>query len=976
MSEIVERMNQFLEYHHRLKGDEKGEAQVFLDRLFQAFGHAGLKEAGANCEERIKGKDQKGTSFADLVWRVPGHSGVLIEMKKRGEKLEKHYMQAREYWVNMPDKVKYVILCNFDEFRIYDMLLQIDDPMDTVATADLPQRFTALNFLFPIEKDPLFENDLIAVTRGAADKVAEVFNSLVHGWGGYRKQADCLDREAAQRFTLQCVTALFAEDIDLLPRGLFTELIHDCIQEPDKWNSYDSFTALFQQMNNPKEAKGGRFKGVPYFNGGLFSRVEPVELTPDELRLLLNAANENWSKVKPPIFGALFEGSMDEKERHAFGAHFTSELDILKVVIPTIVRPWRERIDSATTYKELSIIRRELFEFQVLDPSCGSGNFLYVAYRELKRLEMQLITKVHENFGMRLKQIVGASTVVSTHHFHGIDIKPFAVELAKLVMMLAKKLALDEARSWFHAHEVPQAFEFEQALPLDNLDKNIVCDDALFCKWPKAQAIIGNPPYQSKNKMQQELGADYVAKVRAHYSKVPGRADYCVYWFHRAHDEMKKGDRAGLVGTNTIRQNYSREGSLDHIVNNGGTITEAVSTQVWSGDAVVHVSIVNWLKGKEKGRKKLHFQIGDNRNSPWEVLELPEINSSLSKTIDVSKAAKLAINSESKTCFQGQTHGHEGFLLPNEDAEKEIADNPDSNDVLFPYLTADEMLGRIDSLPTRHVIDFQPRDVLQASKYKAPFARVKAMVLPTREKAARKEEERNAKVLAENPKARVNRHHRNFLNSWWLLSYPRSEMVARIKELSRFAVCGQVTKRPIFDFIDPGINPNAALMVFTFEDDYSFGILQSAIHWAWFVARCSTLKGDFRYTSNSVYDTFPWPQAPTMANVRKVAKAAVALRELRRKIMADNGLSLRDLYRTLETPGKNPLRDAHERLDKAVRAAYRMRANEDPLAFLLKLNLDIFNQVFATKKLTAPGLPPCVTDPSEFITDDCVKMPE
>ena len=165
---------------------------------------------------------------------------------------------------------------------------------------------------------------------------------------------------------------------------------------------------------------------------------------------------------------------------------------------------------------------------------------------------------------------------------------------------------------------------YDEGLPLDRLESNIICDDALFCVWPEFDVVIGNPPYQSKNKMQQEMDKDYIDHVRAHYPNVSGRADYCVYWFRRTHDEMKPGQRAGLVGTNTIRQNYSREGGLDYIVNNNGTITDAVSTQVWLGDAVVHVSIVNWVKGKTQGKKRLAFQRGDLIDSPFEYYDLDQ----------------------------------------------------------------------------------------------------------------------------------------------------------------------------------------------------------------------------------------------------------------------------------------------------------------------------------------------------------------
>jgi hypothetical protein len=384
-----------------IKGDEKGQAQVFLDRLFQAFGHAGVLEMGGEFEYRVH--PGKGTKFADLVWP----KRVLIEMKKRGEKLQHHYQQARDYWMNLvKDRARYVVLCNFDEFWIYDFDYQMNEPVDRVAVTDLATRYTALNFLFPIPRDPQFKNDLVAVTRKAAQKVATAFNSMV------QRDRKPIERDRAQRFILQCVVALFAEDIGLLPRGFFTEVLNDC-KKPGG-SSFDLLGGLFRQMASKKPADGGRFQDVDYFNGGIFNVVDPVDLSAMELTLLHEAAQENWSKVNPAIFGTLFEGSMDKKERHAFGAHFTSEADIQKVVQPTIIRPWRERIKAAgDTNRELMAVRKELHEYRVLDPACGSGNFLYIAYRELRRLEWEIANRL----GPKAFPTAVQETVVSARQF-------------------------------------------------------------------------------------------------------------------------------------------------------------------------------------------------------------------------------------------------------------------------------------------------------------------------------------------------------------------------------------------------------------------------------------------------------------------------------------------------------------------------------------------------------------------------------
>ena len=294
-------MESFVAYWRTLRGDEKGESQVFLDRLFQAFGHAGYKEAGAELEFRVA-KQGGGKKFADLLWRPR----VLIEMKKRGEKLANHYQQAFDYWLQLvPDRPQYVLLCNFDEVWVYDFNIQLDEPMDKLRLDELPDRYTILNFLFPQEQKPLFGNNRVDVTREAADSVAKVLNSVI-------KRGE--ERSRAQRFLLQCVMAMFAEDFELIPRGFFTTLADEARQ--GKGSSYDLFGGLFRQMNDQIPARGGRFQGIPYFNGGLFSLVDPIDLNKEELFFLHEAAlKHNWAKIQPQIFGVLFQSSMGSAVR-------------------------------------------------------------------------------------------------------------------------------------------------------------------------------------------------------------------------------------------------------------------------------------------------------------------------------------------------------------------------------------------------------------------------------------------------------------------------------------------------------------------------------------------------------------------------------------------------------------------------------------------------------------------------------------
>ena len=947
MSEVLDRITKFVGYVATLKGDEKGEAQVFCDRLFQAFGHGGYKEAGATLEDRIKQSSGKGVSFADLVWKPR----VLIEMKKRGEKLQKHYDQAFTYWMNaVPNRPRYVVLCNFDEFWIYDFDKQLIDPIDTVSIHDLADRYTTLNFLFPHDPRPHFGNDREAVSLVAADQMAELFRLLTRSARPKGTMGQTITRTQAQRFLLQLVVALFAEDIDLLPKDTIQTLVEDCLV--NKQNSFDLFGGLFHQMNNPIPAVGGRLKGVRYFNGGLFSVIEPIELTPFELELLGSeggAASKNWAKVNPTIFGALFQHSLDPKEQHKTGAHYTSEADIQRIIGPTILRPWRARIEAAETADALIAVRDELLKFRVLDPACGSGNFLYVAYRELARLDTRILVKLRDVMPEAdFIAVLKAADGISPTQFFGIELEPFGAELTKVTLMLAKKLAMDEQHRSIELEGITTPFTID-ALPLDNLDANIWNMDALFVEWPSVNAIVGNPPYQSKNKLQKEYGRVYVNQLRDRYPEIGGRADYCVYWIRRAHDHLQDGQRAGMVGTNTIRQNYSRESGLDYVVSTGGTITEAVSSMVWSGEANLHVSVVNWVKGMEVGPKRLYLQIGNDPDQGWSQINVDKIGASLSFALDVTKARSLSVNSARGGCFQGQTHGHDGFLLEADAAKAIIKGNPTYSAVLFPFLIGDDLIGELDAKPTRYVIDFQDHDLLGAQHYPLVYSRIQKLVLPDRQKAASEEEAQNEIAQAANGKARLNHHHSNFLKRWWHLSWERRELIGAIAPLTRYIVCGRVTKRPIFEFISTTIRPNDAVQVFPYDDDYSFGILQSGLHWVWFVERCSTLTERPRYTSNTVFDSFPWPQKPSAGAVATVAAAAAELRGIRSELRQKHKLSLRDLYRSIDA-------------DEA-----------EVLPFLLELNLILAGSEEAGVPIQGPGLPEWIADRAPFLTADCVS---
>ena len=911
VDELREQLEVFVGWwRDNIHGDEKGQSQVFLDRLFLALGHGGVFEAGATLENRITATSRGGTAFADLVWRPR----VLIEMKKRGENLARHYRQAFEYWIDLvPDRPEFVVLCDFDELWIYDLNRQLDEPVDRVRIEDLPRRWEPLAFLLPQQEKPAFGNDLVAVTRETAATVSAVFNQLV---------ATGVARDTAQRFILQAVMAMFSEDIGLLPRHSFSQAVSDVSE--GNGTGYDLLFGLFREMNTPGFTPGGRFEGTPYFNGGLYASVAPFDLGFEEITALGLAAQENWAEVRPVIFGTLFEQSLDKPERHAFGAYFTSEADIQKVVLPSIVRPWRDRIDAANTLEELGSLENDLLNYRVLDPACGSGNFLYVAYRELRRIERQLDDKRRRRSREAGREEARRMAFVSTRQFFGIDLRPFAVEVAKVTLMLARKLAADE-------------LDDERAyLPLDDLDPNFVTANAVTTEWPPFDVCIGNPPYLGAKRMLDEKTAAEVTALRREYPDIGGTADYVSYWFRKVHDLLPREGRAGLVGTANIRSGDTRKSTLDHIVDNEGVIVEAVSSQPWSGDATVEVSIVNWTKGDYSGPKTLWLSRGTVK------MEVEEITGSLSAETDLREAQKLTVNRRPQQIFQGQTPQHEDFVLTPEEARAMAVRDPRSKAALFPYLIGRD-LNRTGE-PSRFIIDIDAPDAMAAAAL-APdaYEHVKSRVLPDREDSVRREAARNKELLAADPNARLNWERRDFMDKWWELWRRRADMLDAIGGLSRYIATSRVsvwTRPSIYAFVSPEIHPGDALTVFAFDDDYSFGILNSSYHRSYFEERCSKMRVDLRYTSKTVFDTFPWPQAPTEETVEMVVAAVEGLLDFRDERLAE-GITLERQYSSLRDPGRNPLRDRQDGLDRAVAVAYGFSADDDVLAQLLALNQSI-----------------------------------
>ncbi len=679
--------------------DEKSDSQTFLNRFFQAFGYADAIAAGAIFEKRVKKASQKGkTGFADLMWVPERLPGLLVEMKKKGTDLSLHYAQLSQYWMRATPKPKYAMLCNFDEFWIYDFNIQVDTPVDVVRLEQFADRApSTFAFMESSSRKPVFQNNQQEITELAGNRMGLLCQMLKA-----RSNKAGFDELTAQRFVLQCVLAMFAEDRGLLPRDLFVGCVQECLAGG---SSYDVLGGLFLAMNTPGVTPAGRYKDVEYFNGGLFKRVHPIELDRKELEILEVAAKEDWSRVRPAIFGNIFEGSSNKTERHKHGMHYTSEVDIMKIVRPTISRYWEERIDAAGTIGELNSLQLELQNYRVLDPACGSGNFLYLAYLELKRIERVLLEKIDSKRRGSSEQM--AMGFVTPLQFFGMDTNEFAVELARVTLMIARKIAIDN----FGILDQP-------ALPLDSLDQNIICTDALFTEWVKADAIVGNPPFLGGSRIRLELGDKYAERVFKKFSDARAQVDFACYWFRLAHETIGENGRAGLVATNSISQGKSRSVSLDYISQNNGYIHDAVTTQIWSGEAAVHVSIVNWSK-----QNSVNLYL-DNQI-------VSTINSSLRSTANSSDSVRLKANLNKG--FVGIQPNGKGFYISEAIALQWINSDSKNADILKRSSSATDLADSPNSMPNRWIIDFKDMPLEDISDYRLPFDHIKRTVKPERD---------------------------------------------------------------------------------------------------------------------------------------------------------------------------------------------------------------------------------------------------
>jgi type II restriction/modification system DNA methylase subunit YeeA len=770
------------------------------------------------------------------------------------------------------------------------------------------------------------------VTEKAAQEFARLARLL-------RQKGENPDRAA--HFLIRILFCLFAEDVRLLPEDLFSKLVAATRTRPGE------FTAPLRQLFGAMQT-GGFFGAdrIPHFDGGLFDNNEVLELDAEGLRILSRLTSLDWGSIEPAILGTLFERSLDPSKRSQLGAHYTSREDILAIVEPVLMAPLRRKWDEAQEQARSLVERRDasiggqrtqrhneltrlLTSFvedvaatRVLDPACGSGNFLYVALKQLLDLENEVITFARE---------VGLTAFfpkVGPEQVHGIEINEYAHDLAAATVWIGYIQWLRD--NGFGRPAEPILKPLETVTQMDAILAYDEQDNPTEPEWPEADVIVGNPPFLGGKRMRTELHDAYVDDLFALYrDRVAREADLVTYWFEKARAAIAAGvvKRVGLLATNSIRGGANRR-VLARIRESGG-IFFAESDRPWILDgAAVRVSMVG-------------FDNGSETEKTLDGAPATAINPDLTGALDLTEARPLRENLG--IAFMGDTKGGP-FDIPGDLARQMLAatGNPNgrpNSDVVRPWVNGLDITRHPRGF---HIIDFGVEMSLEdAALYEAPFEYANEHVRPAREKS------------------------RTTKDEWWLHERPRVDMRYALEGLPRFLCTPRVAKHRLFVWLQAGTLPDSATIAFARTDDYFFGVLHSGAHELW-ALRMGTFLGvgnDPRYTPTTCFETFPlpWPpgEEPSVDPlVESIADAARALDHLRSKRLNPEGASEAELKKLTLTNLYNDhpmwLENAHERLDEAVFAAYGWPpdiSDEDILKNLLALNLERYEHDAAENPL-------------------------
>lgn len=889
-------------------------------------------------------KTSGGSGWADVA--KLGYFGW--EYKSKDSDLDKAYEQLLRYrdaLQNPPllivsDINNIVIRTNYTNLPTRTITLTLDD----LLTADGLQTLKTV-FFNPEQLKP--KETIESVTQEAARQFSTLATVL-------RKFGE--EPQTVAHFLIRLLFCLFAEDIGLLPEKLFPRLLEQTRRNSTQFA--EVLRQLFRAMNT-----GGFFGAdkILHFNGGLFDDDRVLQLDSDAMDIIGAIDGLDWGAIKPSIFGTLFERGLDPGKRSQLGAHYTDESDIILIVEPVLMAPLRREWESvknevrklkdeeskAKDKKKKDLqkkIKSTLLAFadrissiKVLDPACGSGNFLYVALRLLLDLQNEVLN-FSDEMGAGRPYIT-----VTPAQLYGIETNEYAHELAQMTIQIGyiqwlrdngygspaepilkqtkNILKMDAILAYDPLPASPKSAGEESLRQNSSADLGEVPARAVGVEpeWPPVDVIIGNPPFLGDKKMRAELGDKYVDDLRNLYAdRIPGQSDLVCYWFEKARAMIEggKAKRIGLLATNSIRGGADRK-VLERIKETGD-IFWAYSDREWVLDgAAVNVSMVGFDSGVEE--KKLL----DNK-------EVSIINADLSGAANIVSAKRLDENIG--ICFIGDMKKGK-FDIDISTAIEFLKDNSNPNgksnsDVIKPWMNGIDITNHPRQM---WIIDFgifMPQQ--EAALYEKPFEYVKKIVKPERDKVR-------------NPLEKTR---------WWIHGRPAPDLRDAIMGLDRYIATPRVAKYRLFVFVDAKTIPDGQLVIVARNDFYTIGVLHSKLHEIWALKQGTSLEDRPRYTPTTTFETFPFPWAPGKEQkddprVKAIADAAKELVEQRDRWLNAEGLSeaekkkrtLTNLYNQRPTW----LDLAHKKLDEAVFAAYGWKSDlsdEEILEKLLSLNLE------------------------------------
>lgn len=849
---------QFIAIWKNNKLTERGGAQAHFDDLCELLGVDKPRDPDNYCFERGAKKSGGGDGWAD-VWKR-GFFGW--ENKKPGRDLDLALKQLTDYALKL-ESPPLLVVSDRERIIIHTAFTGYPDEVREIRIDELtdPGKRQLLRWVFTQPEKLRPEKSTATITALAAGQFASIAKDMrSHG----------LDGQRVAHFLVQCLFCMFAEDENLLPSHVFSELLKNSKGDPEKASK--RIAKLFAAM---QQKVGGEYgdQDIAWFNGGLFKTIDIPSLTPTDLNALHQAASDmDWRAIDPTIFGTLFEHGLDPAERAQLGANYTDTATIDKIISPLITAPllaeWasvkaviaaglnptpgaatskgKSKGKTATNLKTALAAYQgfllRLNTYTVLDPACGSGNFLYLALKALRDVEKLASVEARE-LGLNAE----LSMQTGPHNIRGLEINEFAAELARVTVWIGD---IQWCRRNGYAHATHPILK-----PLESIEHRdaLMNPDGSEAQWPEAEVIVGNPPFLGDRKMIRELGEDYTFKLRKVYEgRVPGGADLVTYWFEKARVQLIAGkcQRAGLVATNSIRGGANQkvlaricgtDEPLDSkrlVSSKPLQIFNAWSDEPWVNEgAAVRVSLVCFAP------------------VPVSAAAIPGQTGILSPTLDGQAVATIhadltsggglnltlaqPLKTNTGASFIG-TQKNGPFDIPG-DVAREWLKQPNPNgkpnsDVLRPWANGINVTQRWTDT---WIIDFDKMPESQAALYEMPFEHAMLHVKPTRLDLRRD----------------WHRLH------WWCHGDPRPALKVKLKAISRQIITPRVSKHRVFAWFDPSVLPDSAVVSITRADDTTFGILHSRFHELWSLRMCTWLGvgNDPRYTPTTCFETFPFP---------------------------------------------------------------------------------------------------------------------